>query len=56
MLAIVWICIRVLGLLVGTGALCFGFLLMDGDNRSAMRYVSCGASMVLLSLATFLPL
>lgn len=57
MITTFWLWFRVLGLVAGIFALLIGFSLMDGDDRSGLRFVSCGATMVLLCLAaTFWPI
>ena len=56
MLATAWLWTRVLGLIVGIGALLMGLSLMDEDDRSGLRFISGGAGIVLLGLAaTFWP-
>ena len=57
MIATAWLWVRVLGLVAGICALLIGFSLMDGDDRSGLRFVSGGATVVLLCLAaTFWPM
>ena len=57
MLSTAWFWIRVLGFVLGIGALWIGLYLMKDDDKSGLRLVSGGAGIVILGLAaTFWPL
>ena len=51
MLTTAWFWIRVLDLILGFAALWLGLSLMQGDDRSGLKFVSVGACMIILCLA-----
>ena len=56
MLTTAWFWIRMLDLILGASALWLGLSLMNRDDQSGLRFVSCGAGMILLCVAaTFWP-
>jgi len=51
MLTTAWFWIRVLDLVLGSAAVWLGLSLMQGDDRSGLKFVSVGACMIILCLA-----
>lgn len=51
MLTTAWFWIRVLDLVLGSAAVWLGLSLMQGDDRSGLKFVSVGAGMIILCLA-----
>lgn len=50
MLATAWLWIRVVGLAVGIAAVWMGLSVMADDDQLGLKFVSCGAGIVLLGL------
>lgn len=51
MLVTAWFWIRLLGLVLGIGAVWIGLSIMEDDDQSGLKFISGGAGIILLGLA-----